>query len=1042
MKPRVLITALTCSAILTTTLTPVIAATTHVVPTTQLTTNPAGLTQHRVMDADFSQSLPRDLAQPQLAFLTSGQPKLGLDATMTGPVAQFDGQSGFLMPFTPDRYAQLANGMAIEAYFKYDGSTTGEHDIFSNQESGGLGLGVENGQVTFFAHVGGSYKTPQAPFRQGHWVHAVGVYDKAQQVVKLYLDGQLVAQKAAPGELKFAQGTQVNNFVLGGDSGTNQRVQMPMTGAIKTARLYDRSLSDSEVSQLNQTAQTDKKETEVATQQVVESKLVGAKSVVNGHTYGLNVHARAAVAGDADAVTVDVNYDAAKFEFVDANQTLAGAQTTVTKLAPGQVRITTTAKLATDDFRQYGATRLAHLNFKAKASGTTTMKLTSTDATMKLNADQPITIQAKASQDYNGDGVIGVGDVALAPKDQQAAVAKQSEIKPYKHVIVLTTDGGGNPWNPQGMYYAKSDADRPVWTTDPTILAKRKNTYTLDLFNKQFAMSTDAQAVVPTISAQNYVSMLHGRAWGTLPKGYQATNSSAGKEYFADFNQPVAQFPSIFKVLQQHNPTQGLAAFAEWRPILNGITEPDAAVMTQPSEKLKSFDDVADYIGKPEFANTSLVYMQSDYMDGQGHSKGWYNDNYWQQYAQYDGLFKKVMDKLTATGHQHDTLVIANADHGGVGRNHGQDETNPNRNIFLALGGETIDSGRRLKGGSNADISPLILNALQVPQPSQMLGEVFDKSAFLDQTALAKKKRAVEAIKLAQTTKKVTLSLDQQGQKHDIRAAEMRIDLAGQTVDKVKVAAGTTIVSQTIENNQLKLVLSFDQQPTSDIATISLMPAKTKSSQPMAVKQAMLGTAKGEEILVDLVNNPVITGDQDQGAGVTKPGAGSSSNASSSSSSQASSSSSSAASFSAGQASSASSSSSSQAGSSSYLTSSSSSSAGSSSHSTSSSSSQAGSLSSTSSSSSNGQVPGHSGAGDGGTKSSGSNGQLEIPGDDDKKINDSSEKSNTPTKSHSSKNNHGWLPQTSEQVQSTLAIVGGALLAISLGWLAWWRRQH
>ncbi|AVK61212.1 cell surface protein [Lactobacillus sp. CBA3605] len=1026
MKPRVLMTALTCSAILTTTLTPVIAATTRIVPTTQTINNSAGLVQHRVMDADFSQSLPHDLAHPELAFLTSGQPKLGTDATMTGPVAQFDGQSGFLMPFTPDRYAQLANGMAIEAYFKYDGSTNGEHDIFSNQESGGLGLGIENGQVTFFAHVGGSYKTPQAPLRKGHWVHAVGVYDKAQQVVKLYLDGRLAAQKAAPGELKFAQGTQVNNFVLGGDSGTNQRVQMPMTGAIKTARLYDRSLSDSEVSQLNQTAQTDKKETEVATQQVVESKLIGAKSVVIGHTYGLNVHARAAVAGDADAVTVDVNYDAAKFEFVDANQTLAGAQTTVTKLAPGRVRITTTAKLATDDFRQYGVNRLAHLNFKAKASGTTTMKLTSTDATMKLSADQRITIQAKASQDYNGDGVIGVGDVALAPKEQQAAVAKQSEIKPYKHVIVLTTDGGGNPWNPQGMYYAKSDTARPEWTTDPTILAKRKNTYTLDLFNKQFAMSTDAQAVVPTISAQNYVSMLHGRAWGTLPKGYQATNASAGKEYFADFNQPVAQFPSIFKVLQQHNPTQGLAAFAEWRPILNGITEPDAAVMTQPSEKLKSFDDVADYIGKPEFANTSLVYMQSDYMDGQGHSKGWYDDNYWQQYAQYDGLFKKVMDKLTATGHQHDTLVIANADHGGIGHNHGQDETNPNRNIFLALGGETIDNGRRLKGGSNADISPLILNALQVPQPSQMLGEVFDKSAFLDQTALTKKKRAVEAIKLAQTTKKVTLSLDQQGQKHDIRAAEMRVDLAGHTIDKIKVVAGTTIMNQTIENNQLKLVLSFDQQPTSDIATIDLMPTKTKSSQPMAVKQAMLGTAKGEEILVDLVNNPVIAGDQD--AGVTKPGTGSSSSTSSSSSSQAS-----------GSSSSTSSSSSSPAlsSSSSASSSNSSSKAGSSSSTSSSSSNSTSGSSSSAPGSNDSQARGHLGSGDGGTKVSGSNSQLEISG-----ANDSSENSNTPTKSHASKNNNGWLPQTSEQVQSTLAIVGSALLAISLGWLAWWRRQR
>jgi hypothetical protein len=50
----------------------------------------------------------------------------------------------------------------------------------------------------------------------------------------------------------------------------------------------------------------------------------------------------------------------------------------------------------------------------------------------------------------------------------------------------------------------------------------------------------------------------------------------------------------------------------------------------------------------------------------------------------------------------------------------------------MALGGETVDNGRRLHGGSNADISALILNALQVPQTPQMFdSQVFDSLAFL-----------------------------------------------------------------------------------------------------------------------------------------------------------------------------------------------------------------------------------------------------------------------------------------------------------------------
>lgn len=100
-----------------------------------------------------------------------------------------------------------------------------------------------------------------------------------------------------------------------------------------------------------------------------------------------------------------------------------------------------------------------------------------------------------------------------------------------------------------------------------------------------------------------------------MDKDYQATNTTAGENYFADFDKTVAKYPSVFKVLQQANPTQSAAAFAEWTPILNGITEPDAVVNTQPSASLKSFDDVADYIGTYDFKNTALTYMQSDYMD-------------------------------------------------------------------------------------------------------------------------------------------------------------------------------------------------------------------------------------------------------------------------------------------------------------------------------------------------------------------------------------------------------------------------------------------
>ena len=867
MKPRILTTLLVCSAILTTTVAPAMAAVTPTdVPSEQVAVPTANATLPAATLSLAVQNQQLVDLNGATQWHTSGQPSVTKDPEFDDQVLNFDGKSAFYTTFTDEQLARLQNGMTIEAYFKYDpaADANGEHEIFSSQQGGGLGLGVQNNQVVFFAHDGSGYKMPKGTLHKGQWVHAVGVIDK-HKTASLYLDGQLAQQVAMPGDLKLAQGTK--DFVLGGDAAPGTHVQSMMTGQIRQARLYDQVLTPQQVSQLNEAAQVGKRPV-APVEQTVATKLVGPKRIANGHTYGLNVHARQLKATPSEPVTMDIVYDATKFDFVGADRLLQGNQTQVQVVQPGRLRLTTSANLSTAEFKKYAQTRLAHLNLKAKAAGETQIhfeQITKHTA-IQMGAAQSVEIQGKYALDYNGDGIIGIGDVALASAADKVAAAKQAEIKPYKHVVVLTTDGGGNPWDPNGIYYAQG-ADQgtktPTWTTNPDIMKKRRNTYTMNLFNKQFAMSTSARAVSPAISAQNYISMLHGRPWDTLPKEYQGTNATMGQEYFADFDKGQAMFPSIFKILQANNPTQGAAAFSEWGPIVNSIVEPDAAVTTKQSASLKSFDDVANYIGTPEFQNTGLVYMQSDYMDGQGHGHGWYNDNYWDKYAQYDALFKRVMDKLEATGHIHDTLVIANADHGGSGKSHGGwDEYN--RSIFMALGGETVDSGRRLHGGSNADISALVLNALQVPQAPQMFdSQVFDTSAFLSQTELAKKKRQVETLKLSRNAHEAQVQLTN-SKTRQLTAFDMEFDLAGRNLDEVKAATGVQILRQTVVNGKLRLTVSASR-PTTDLVTIKLAPSQARVAKTIALSQAMAATADGTEVLVDLDNdNPLTT--------ATKPG--------------------------------------------------------------------------------------------------------------------------------------------------------------------------
>jgi len=863
----VLTTIALCSATLSllTTATPAFAAAiqyqSHSVANPKTTIKP-------FVDIDLSQANPIDGVKTIPEIIALGTPQVVTDPTIKGKVTSFDGSSGYVVPFTEGNYTEIKNGVTLEAFFKYEGPASGEKDIFSNQEGGGLGLGIQNGKLTFFAHDGKGYKTPNSTFKQGKWNHAVGIIDFKNHKTKLYLNGKLVGSVTNSGNFKRAN--SANHFMIGGDSGKDTSyVQSAMIGEVKTARIYNHVLSDAEVQQLSTAARADiTSEKEVI--QAFDTQLVGSDDVVAGHKYSLNVHTRQQTAGDINNLEYDVLYDQDKFDFISADQLLGSSSTTVTQTSAGVLHVKTSAVLSKSEMRKYSQTKLARINLLAKVNGhqnektELTVKNVSasvdgkrvTDPKMTIAGQQKVTIHAKNINDYNGDGIVGAGDIALAPAERKQAVAQAAKIQPYKHVIVLTTDGGGNPWDPKGMYYAKDDKTIPTWTEDKAILAKRKNTYTIDLFKNKFAMSTDAEAVRPTISAQNYSSMIHGIPWGDMDESYKMTNTSAGSEYFNDFGKEQAKYPSVFKVLQKAAPNQNMAAFSEWAPFLNGIMEPDAAIEKQHSGAFKSFDDVANYVGSDQFKDTSVVYMQSDQMDIEGHARGWYNDNYWKHYARYDSLFKTVMDKLEATGHIHDTLVIANADHGGALHRHGGPYSNDksNYNIFLALGGETVDAGKRIKGGSNADISSLILNALQVPQPASMVGKVFDPSAFLDQTELVKKKRQVEAINLKNGQGKFDLQFKANGNRQ-VRTLDAQIDLAGQMIDDVKVSKGTKVLRKAVDHGILKLTLSFDKQPATDLATVTLRAGKTRSAAKTTIKQAMLGTDKGAEILPDLVND-------------------------------------------------------------------------------------------------------------------------------------------------------------------------------------------
>ena len=809
-----------------------------------------------VMNVDFTGGDATDKSEMANSYRVLGNPTVIESSELHKKVAHFDGSSAYLYPFDDTKYEKIKDTVTIECMFKYDNiPSSGEYDMFSNQQSGGIGLGLENGALNFFAHVDGGYKQPKTAIQAGQWVHAVGVVDGS--AVKLYVNGKLVDQIAANGGVSYPASDSAKNFLIGADSNNDNGAQFWAEGSISLARVYDRALSEKEITALCDKA-FEGADIEKVQPQQVNLGIVSAETAPAGGEMSVNLHANGAEAGSVDKITYELNYDANLLTYSGVQYNVSGL--TIDDSTAGKLKVTYKGGLTVADFKQYASTRLGQILFKVKETNenvNTTLKTENfqafaedEDVTGKMDmpqAEKQVTIYTNDSLDLNGDGVVGAGDVALAGnQDQKKAIAEEAAIYPYKHAVVLTTDGGGSAWCPEWIYYTNSTQTLPAKTSDPAIMEKRTNEYTMKLLNEEFATSYTATAVEPSISGQNYSAILHGIPWKDADAAHRVTNDSASKEYYGDFGLATAKYPSMFKAVQKAAPSRSLTAFSEWTEILNGIIEPDAGVVGRPSTSKESFYDVAKYIKSNEYKNTAIVYMQSDWMDHMGHSVGYYTDGYWKEYKQFDDYFKAVVDALKETGTYDETLIIANADHGGSGTGHGSTDPS-NMDVFIGIGGQTVNSGKRLEGGNNSDIAAIALEGLRVEKPDSMTGKVFDEATFLTQEEMSKKNRDIEKVAFVRTGETGTLTLS--NAKAETRVIDAVIDLDGASVKNID-AAGGTILRQEVEEGQLKLTIAYEKQPEK-LAEITF---GSELSEQTKVNEIMLGTEEGNEVYPDLEN--------------------------------------------------------------------------------------------------------------------------------------------------------------------------------------------
>ena len=286
---------------------------------------------------------------------------------------------------------------------------------------------------------------------------------------------------------------------------------------------------------------------------------------------------------------------------------------------------------------------------------------------------------------------------ACENKREPITPQQPEEEKPlvYKHVAIIGVDGAGTFFN---------QTDTPNMDK---IFANGATTYT-------------ATAEIPTISAQNWGSILHGVACDI----HGFTNDIVS-ETSIDSSYP---YPSVFKALRQSIPNAEMCSVVKWDPINIGLIEWDIGVHLYNCEEDSEVRDMTvrminDYC--PE-----LLFVQFDSVDGTGHSVGYGSPEYLERITEIDGYIGDIYRAYDDLGVLSETLFIVTADHGGTNfkfdgiEYHDHGGTTPEEvTIFIGIVGESV-ANIDLGTIRNRDVAAIAAAALNIEKPDVWTSEV------------------------------------------------------------------------------------------------------------------------------------------------------------------------------------------------------------------------------------------------------------------------------------------------------------------------------
>ena len=465
--------------------------------------------------------------------------------------------------------------------------------------------------------------------------------------------------------------------------------------------------------------------------------------------------------------------------------------------------------------------------------------------------------------DYNGDGLVSIGDVALAQGTAAESIAKDPAFGfyPVKRIVYLGIDGGGNYLTSDGYYTTNNSTY--TWAGKP-------ERYTYSVFEglgglaETGSYTTDALTSDPPISGQNWTAMFYGYE-PTDDMEFEITNGVAGSFYYPTKTSP---YKSILELLREAQPSRHQSTFIEWGSMENGITGIETGAYAYRGGNNATLHKAVEMIEGGFLYNSSFMFIDCDhYMDGIGHSTGWYNDTFYEagkvMAEDLDKLVKAIeSDEKLAD----DTVFMMSNDHGGYGTGHGN--WRPSEYYMMMYSkGPVIKSGYKYKGDNGIggfgkrptapysetdarqkDWPALFAKAMGIEGCKAWVGTTDNHDIFIEQREMAEQGRDVEVITLVKTAKGYDVSLSNIHVKNEGQISAAHLIISG-IDDPAKLTAkqDASILYTFVKDGKLNVVVKTDGS-FGDGPILSV-----DAADGAILENAMLGKKNGLEIYVDLL---------------------------------------------------------------------------------------------------------------------------------------------------------------------------------------------